>query len=479
MNKYNLSVLTNIIGAVETGGQEYGKRRYADYTAPYTNSSAEHTCTLGWAAYYGDEAEKLIRRILAEDPAAFRAIDRNGVIEKKLAVNWVGTKWNPTATQKKLLIALIDSETGHKVQDRMFEELMASFIADCAKTYTKDIQAQMMYCEIRHLGGKKAADRIFGRCDKSYSLNAIMSSLRQEYDTSNMVGSKKYWSRHVKCEEFIRKYAQKEESDMKTILSNSGHDENGTYHGGKAGDQSGTEWQLIPWYNRPWKCILRHPKKAVREKICELAVKAAKNDKVGYDQYERTSYWKQLKSVGYDPAKIKTACEADCSAGVLANVKAAGYLLGDEKLQAVDPDGYTGNMREMLKDAGFKVLTTQKYLTSSDYLVPGDILLNDGHHASTNTTYGAKAGGSDEKKETQAVDPAESFDKSIAGKYRVTTALYLRAGASKDKEALAVMPEGAEVQNYGYFTEANGRRWLYVAYKDLVGFASGIYMVKV
>ena len=207
-------------------------------------------------------------------------------------------------------------------------------------------------------------------------------------------------------------------------------------------------------------------------------MKVAKNDKVGYDQYERTSYWKQLKSVGYDPAKIKTACEADCSAGVLANVKAAGNLLGDEKLQAVDPDGYTGNMREMLKGAGFKVLTAQKYLTSSDYLVPGDILLNDGHHASTNTTYGAKAGGSNEKKQTQAVDPAESFDKSIAGKYRVTTALYLRVGAGKDKGALAVMPEGAEVQNYGYFTEANGRRWLYVAYKDLVGFASWAYLKK-
>ena len=484
MNKYNLSVLTNIIGAVETGGQEYGKRRYADYTAPYTNSSAEHTCTLGWAAYYGDEAENLIRRILAEDPAAFRAIDKNGVIEKKLTVNWVGTKWNPTATQKKLLIALIDSKTGHMVQDQMFEELMTAFIADCAKTYTKDIQAQMMYCEIRHLGGKKAADRIFGRCGSSYSLSAIIASLRQEYDSANMVGSHKYWSRHEKCVEFIEKYAQKEGTDVKTIISNCSHDENGTYQGGKAGDQKGDEWTLREWYNRPWSCILRHPREDVRAKICDLAIKAAKNDKVGYDQNNRLTYWNQLKKVGYDPSKITTACEADCSAGVLANVKATGYLLGIDALKGIDPDGYTGNMRATLKAAGFKVLTAKKYLTSSDYLLPGDILLYDNHHTATNTTAGAKAGGQTSTETVKPVgdetkvDPAYGFDRSIAGTYQVQTALYLRAGASREKPALAVMPEGSLVENYGYFTDTEDRRWLYVVYNDLVGFASGSYLEK-
>ena len=72
-----------------------------------------------------------------------------------------------------------------------------------------------------------------------------------------------------------------------SLISNSGHDENGRYSGGRAGDQTGTEWALIPWYSRPWKCVLRHPNSAVRAKIAELAVKAAKNDLVGYDQGQR------------------------------------------------------------------------------------------------------------------------------------------------------------------------------------------------
>ena len=52
MNDQNMAVLTNIIGAVESGGQVYGKRRYDAYAAPYANSSIEYTVTLGWAQNY-------------------------------------------------------------------------------------------------------------------------------------------------------------------------------------------------------------------------------------------------------------------------------------------------------------------------------------------------------------------------------------------------------------------------------------------
>ena len=38
------------------------------------------------------------------------------------------------------------------------------------------------------------------------------------------------------------------------MISNCGHDENGRYSGGKAGDQTGTEWRVINWYNRPCGC---------------------------------------------------------------------------------------------------------------------------------------------------------------------------------------------------------------------------------
>ena len=65
------------------------------------------------------------------------------------------------------------------------------------------------------------------------------------------------------------------------MIANSGHDERGKYTGGKAGDQSGQEWQVRTWYSRPWNCVLRHPDPKVREQIAKLARAAANNNKIG------------------------------------------------------------------------------------------------------------------------------------------------------------------------------------------------------
>lgn len=175
-------------------------------------------------------------------------------------------------------------------------------------------------------------------------------------------------------------------------ISNCGHDERSKYSGGQAGDQTGTEWQVINWYNRPWKCVLRHPDAKVRKMIADMAKAAAKNNLVGYDQSQRYTFWEHLKASSYDPAKITIKCEADCSSGVAAIVKGAGYRLGIQKLKDVSIYLYTGNMRAGLKAAGFEVLTASKYLTSDAYLLEGDILLNDNAHVATNLTTGSKAG---------------------------------------------------------------------------------------
>jgi len=175
-------------------------------------------------------------------------------------------------------------------------------------------------------------------------------------------------------------------------ISNSGSDEHGQYTGGQAGDQTGKEWQMRSWYNRPWSCVLRYPDQKVALKIAQLAIDAALNDKVGYDQSQNRTYLTQLRAVGWEPSRITVACEADCSAGVCANITAAGYLLGIPALQN-HTGTYTGNMRSALTKAGFQLLTDSKHLTSGDYLLPGDILLNDGHHTATNVTIGAKVKG--------------------------------------------------------------------------------------
>ena len=173
------------------------------------------------------------------------------------------------------------------------------------------------------------------------------------------------------------------------MISNCGHDERGEYKGGRAGDNDGTEWRLVEWYSYPWLVVLRYPDAEIRHWMGDQARAAAENDHIGYDQSERQTFWEQLQKAGYDAAKISTDCETDCSAGVLAIAKAAGYHFGIRKLQDIDQTGYTGNEEAILEQAGFQVLRDSRYLTSDKYLDNGDILLSPKNHTAFNVTRGA------------------------------------------------------------------------------------------
>ena len=177
------------------------------------------------------------------------------------------------------------------------------------------------------------------------------------------------------------------------MISSCGHDENNKYKGGKAGDQTGTEYYLRTWYKPSygWDCVLRHPNTRVGEKLAEIASYAAKNDKIGYDQNERLTYYNQLKTVGWHPERITTACESDCSASTAAAVIAVGHQLGLTKLQQVSPSLTTYGMKAALVKAGFECLTESKYRTSEQYLMPGDIILNEQHHVIINISKGSSA----------------------------------------------------------------------------------------
>lgn len=77
------------------------------------------------------------------------------------------------------------------------------------------------------------------------------------------------------------------------------------------------------------------------------------------------------------------------------------------------------------------------------------------------------------------IDAAKSFSKSISGTYKVTaTSLHLRAGAGTGKKSLLLMPNGAVVKCFGYYTSVSGTKWYYVSYNDTVGFTSSKYLAK-
>lgn len=199
------------------------------------------------------------------------------------------------------------------------------------------------------------------------------------------------------------------------MISNCGHDENGKYSGGKPGDQTGGEWTIREWYKRPWNFVARYPDDKIRNEIAADAEKAAKNNNIGYSQSDRISFWNALVAAKYNIDKITKKCNADCSSGAAAIVKGIGCKNNIAALKTeVSEKMTTFNSREMLRKAGFQILTAAKYLNSDNYLLPGDILVNDNHHMAINLSTGAKV----QKIQNEPKKSAEEIAKEvIAGKW--------------------------------------------------------------
>ncbi|MGI6007532.1 MAG: hypothetical protein ACOX8E_08595 [Ruminococcus sp.] len=256
------------------------------------------------------------------------------------------------------------------------------------------------------------------------------------------------------------------------MISNCGHDENGRYSGGAAGDQTGGEWEIRSWYNRPWNYVLRYPDAKVRELIAAMAEAAARNNLIGYDQSDRYTFWQHLKASSYDPSQITVRCEADCSSGVAAIVKAVGYRLNIAKLKNVSIYCYTGNLRSALKTAGFTVLAASKYLTSLDYLLRGDILLYEGHHVAINLTTGSKAGASAD------TGNGGKLNETVKWNGVATAALNVRrwAGTGNALCSFSPLPTGAAVGVCDTVLAADGSPWYYILYNGKYGFVSADYI---
>lgn len=171
---------------------------------------------------------------------------------------------------------------------------------------------------------------------------------------------------------------------MSIKIGHAASDERGKYTGGTAGDQTGKEVCIREWYNRPWNVVLRPKSVYVVAGIVRTMKAACDNEKIGYDQNQRTTLYARAKEVDWDLSRIAVPCETDCSALVAVCVNAAGVT--------VSKDIYTGNMVNALMGTGqFDKLTASKYPTSDKYLQAGDILIYEGHHTAVALEYGSAA----------------------------------------------------------------------------------------
>ncbi len=145
-------------------------------------------------------------------------------------------------------------------------------------------------------------------------------------------------------------------------------DENGKTHGGKAGDQNGKEVSTQAWYKhkKGWR-VLRCKSADKAEKIARAMQAACDNANIGYDQYQRDTLYNLAKAVDFDPTRVKTPCETDCSALVRVCLAYAGITVKNFR---------TPNEASILLRSGeFIELKESRYTDQSSYLRRGDILV--------------------------------------------------------------------------------------------------------
>ena len=202
-------------------------------------------------------------------------------------------------------------------------------------------------------------------------------------------------------------------------------DENGTIHGGTAGDQTWKEVCTRKWYAGGWTVLLRPKDSGVAEKMAKACEAGCANNKIGYDQYQRNTLRTRAKAAGWDLAKITAACECDCSSFMTVCAEAAGIDMESTYTSGNAPT--TSTMRAKFKSTGaFEVLTKNKYLSGSSYLRRGDILVKEGSH-----TVMALSNGSATTSNTSASAPSYTVGKN----YMLQVELKIRTGPGTDYPA--------------------------------------------
>lgn len=223
---------------------------------------------------------------------------------------------------------------------------------------------------------------------------------------------------------------------MAVRIGHSSKDEKGRFSGGVAGDQTGKEVCIRSWYNGDWDFVARFKDRVKAEKAAKACEDACNNPKVGYDRGERNDLRTEAKRVDYQLDKIETPCESDCSSLMGVCVEAAGIRL---------PEGNgptTRTLRRVLEQSGeFEILTADKYLTTDQHTLRGDILCAEGEHTVMVLDNGSKS--------TAQAEPAKPDKVTTYCSVRLPRLESGSKGAAVRRMQELLMAHGEKLPKYG------------------------------
>lgn len=179
---------------------------------------------------------------------------------------------------------------------------------------------------------------------------------------------------------------------MSVLIGQASIDERGKITGGSAGNQSGWELNVRNWYANGWSLVLRPIRRSVAKKMATACRAGVGNRHIGYDQWQRNTLRYCAKLAHWDLAAVTDDCETDCSAFMAVCAEAAGVNM--EPAYTAGNAPATFQMRDMWGRTGeFEMLTDRKYLDCPDYLLEGDVIVNESRHTAMVLSDGKKAEG--------------------------------------------------------------------------------------
>lgn len=543
MNTANITVLRKILYAVESGGQVYGKQNYAAFAGVGANTPNEKAITIGAGQWYANEARTLLLNIQQAYPNEFKKLDTAG-IAADLKGSWETYGVTKTSTKGKCIIAIISSDAGIKCQDALMEQQIKKYAASIEKKYGKLSDDAMMECiNITHQGGSEALTRILAKTKKPYTLDNIYAALctdPADKSNTNQVGD--YVTRQKKVYGFIKEHCNneggntmgysrqavadlvnswegKKEADgsYKTIID--------TYNSYKGAFPRGTKMEYgWPWCACTWSAVaikLGYTPIMPIEISCYYLIEAAKKMGIWIENDAHVPnvgeavlyYWKDGTNFATTdctgvPDHVGTVTEVYEKAGYFVvtegnygnAVKKRTLLINGRYIRGFISPKYTDNTVIPVKPAAGKDITTvarevilgvwgnmperKTKLEANGYNYEDvrkkvNEILNG---SAVNTPNTSQPQTPTATKKVVAGSGASKFDKSLAGTYKTTDNLYIRHGAGTNKKAMALIPKGTKVQNYGYYSTVNGKKWLYIQVTidgvQYTGFSSAEYLKK-
>lgn len=194
--------------------------------------------------------------------------------------------------------------------------------------------------------------------------------------------------------------------------------------------------------------IPAEPKKEEKPKLTEKDINRIANDVIAGKYGNGEDRKKKLTEAGYDYNVIQKKVN-----DILASKPAPAKKSLDEIVAAVIAGDF-GNGEERKKkltEAGYDYRTVQDAVNKA--LTPSHV----------------------------SVSPAKGFDKSLSAEYTVTAeALNLRyiPGLLTSNNIMKLIYKGEKVRCWGYYTDVNGVRWLYVQKGNYTGYVDSRYVKK-